>query len=48
MSEIIDFTFNILTLLWSLITQYWFLSFSVIIALLNLVITIIIGTSEDK
>lgn len=48
MSEIIDFTFNIFGLLWSLITQYWFLSFSVIIALLNLVITLIIGASEDK
>lgn len=48
MSDIINFTFNILGLLWSLITQYWFLSFMVIIALLNLVITLIIGTSEDK
>lgn len=48
MLDIIDFAFSILNQLWVLITSYWFLSAAVILFLLDLVITLVIGTSEDK
>ena len=48
MNDLITFVFGILQQLWVLITSYWFLSASVILFLLDLVISLIIGTSEDK
>ena len=48
MNDIINFAFSILGQLWVLITSYWFLSASVILFLLDLVISLIIGTSEDN
>lgn len=47
MIEVIDFAFDILTNIWNLILAHWLLSISVLIILLNWVISLVKGTSQD-
>lgn len=48
MTEVIDFFFNIQTQLWSLIVSNWILAISVLILILNWVISLVNGSSQDK
>ena len=47
MTEVIDFFFSILRSIWALISQYWILSFAIILFVIDLVVTIINGSSGD-
>lgn len=48
MTEVIDFFFSIQSQLWSLIVSNWILAISVLILILNWVISLVNGSSQDK
>lgn len=48
MNDVINFWVSISTDLWSLILQHWLLSISVLLSLVNLVITIVNNSSKGN
>lgn len=47
MTQVIDFFFEIIGDLWSLITTYWIISMSVLITVLSWVVDLVRGTRQD-
>lgn len=47
MIQVIDFAFIILSDIWNLILAHWLLSISVLIILLNWVISLVKGSTQD-
>lgn len=47
MTQVIDFFFELISDLWSLITTYWILSMSVLITVISWVVDLVRGTRQD-
>lgn len=47
MIQVIDFAFDIFSDVWSLILDHWLLSISVLLILINWVISLVKGSSQD-
>ena len=47
MTQVIDFFFEIISDLWTLITTYWILSMSVLITVISWVVDLVRGTRQD-
>lgn len=47
MIEVIDFAFILFGNIWSLILDHWILSLSVLIIIINWVISLVKGTTQD-
>lgn len=47
MTDVIDFFFQILGDLWSLISSYWILSMCVLITVIGWVVDLVRGTRQD-
>lgn len=47
MIDVIDFAFSLLGQVWNLVLAHWLLSISVLIIILNWVISLVKGTTQD-
>lgn len=47
MTDVIDFFFQVLGELWTLITTYWILSMAVLITIISWVVDLVRGTRQD-
>lgn len=47
MTQIIDFTFNVLGDLWTLIMSSWLLCFAIIVVLLDYVVSLYLGSRQE-